>query len=167
MNTRVLSPYLILVCLSLATFGCWGPADLIGGFRSHMSPAEVQAVLKARGSEWEVIEEGGLPPGDQRPRYSGAKWRASRFADLGFAGYAEFEFFNDRLAAVSFFPDSFDAYLSELDPQAKAQIGQPLRLSWDPRVNARVGSNHEGRRCVTWESVQLREEDRRWIADHG
>lgn len=167
MSTRTLSRLVVLACLTLSVSGCWGSTELMGGFRSHMPPTEVEAVLSARGVAWEVVEKGGLPPGDQRPQYSGEKWRATGFTDLGFEGFAEFEFFNDRLAAVSFFPESFDAYLSALDRHAKPSIGARLQLSWDPRVNSRIGANPEGRRCVIWESVQLREEDRRWIADHG
>lgn len=167
MTSCVLSPRLLVVWLSIAALGCWGSAELVGGFRTHMSSADVEGLLEAGGYEWEVIEKGGLPPGDQRPSYSGEKWRASHFKDRGFEGRVEVEFFNERLMAVSFFPDEFDSYLKSLDPEAKAQIGERLRLSWDPRVNVRVGSSPEGLRCVTWESVRLREEDRRWIADHG
>src|SRR5467141_4500469 len=83
------------------------PARLLEDFHSYSTVETVRSNVRARGLQWNVIEEPTSPPSKSKPVYIA---KVPNFARLGATGDLSFFFFRDRLYRIHFAPRDPSAY---------------------------------------------------------
>jgi hypothetical protein len=155
------------------------PVELISGFRSYQSVAEVQAQLGPL-HRWSVREDSRAPARGICPRFDAFKVSVASWTHLDESGELWLDFVNGSLASVAFFPDSPDRYIerlrstdTEIDegPAGSRSIGAVLSSLVSP-ITSRLGTRarvwrataYTGRDYVGWEDPQIEEEIGAWIS---
>jgi len=83
------------------------PARLLEDFYSYSTVETVRSKVRARGLEWNVLEEPTSPPSRAKPFYIA---KVPNFSHLGVTGDLSFFFVRDRLVRIQFVPPDPRAY---------------------------------------------------------
>ena len=105
-------------------------------------------------------------PDKEQPPYTIARLGVASFEHLGFTGELNLVFFNDRLEAVWFFPDDFNAYTSTLKSRG-VTITDDIADSRRALSHVWTDKTLEGKPYVAWGDSRLLEQARRWLLRHA
>ena len=162
--------------IALAVFFNIGPADavdnvaastqLAGDFRSQMSLDEWKAHAKRAGFTWQVAENQMVEAKEERPRFSNIRIVVQVFTDLGESGEAHFQFFNERLMAIRYFPNDFIGYKSNLWRSKGAQADK-AEILIEPSTRVYIAQDFRGLRFICFEDMALVRNMNNWIARYS
>lgn len=158
---------LALIATSVACYRpCEGPpTQLMGEFRSHMTPAAVAQILGS--CKWHVLESAPWSKEDPRPRYDFLKVDVTKCVPIGKATRVEMHFFNDRLAGILLVVQDTKGYLAQLEKEGRWQRGPDGSLRGDKATHVWSAVNWKNEPYVLWEDACLAEESRSWISAYA
>src|SRR5882762_668024 len=113
------------------------PARLLEDFHSYSTVETVRSNVRARGLQWNVIEEPTSPPSKSKPVYIA---KVPNFAHLGATGDLSFFFFRDRLYRIHFAPRDPSAYWNGL---LRAEKLHEVRVRANEHPRAKLGDDVE------------------------
>lgn len=150
---------------------------LMGSFRSYDSEDQVAQQI-ARGGQEPAVERIHVEGTSNYPPYKLDTLKAMEFVHRGQSGRLILDFFNDRLASVTFQPDDPKAYLRLLERTGVkfkrevlsrwAQEEGNLRISTNIiYATSKVGRTLDTPPYVRWEDRRLTAQSRQWYDDYG
>jgi len=142
------------------------PTPLIGDFRSQMALEEWKIRMRQAGIKWQIVENQVVEAKGERPRFSNIRIAVNDYPDFGKKGNAQFQFFNEKLMAVRYFPNDFAAYQSRVWSENQAQTIQKEILV---KPSTRIYSAHDfrGMQFVCFEDIVLTQAMNQWIARYS
>jgi hypothetical protein len=163
------SIYAAVAALMLSGCGCGGDFDtvatdraqLVDGFESYMSQAELMVRLAERTDVTIIPDPKVHLPTDSRPPFNIVVVELASFEHLKHQGNLRITLFNNRLQHVRFFPEDPKGYFM-LFRQSETTLWKHLERVFG-NVVLRQATDYRGRDYVAWEDKRLIEESNRWI----
>ena len=158
---------LILLAL-LCVPGChrkdeFRPSKLLPPLRSGYSLRKVQAELKLKPGDWQVLEDRRPLVSDQRPEFRMLTLLHPSFTKFGTSGELVMTFYNDRLMTTLFYPDDMAALRSGLAREAGITFSAQGDARIEPTTRVWVGKSRDGRSYIGWIDLELERQQNAWI----
>ena len=159
----------VAASMVLAACGCGGDfrsvakdrAELLSGFESYMSRAELMKQLAERSDVSIVPDPNTRSPRDTRPPFEMITVELSAFEHLNHKGSLHITLFNDRLLGMWFYPEHPETYLDALRASGVILIEDQEVVTGN--VVMRQSKDYRERLYVAWEDKRLGDESNRWI----
>lgn len=134
---------------------------LINGIESYQSIEEFRKFLDRSTLIWKVSQD-SKPSPKGRPPFNISTITIKNYLHLGFSGDLEISFFNNRLAATTFYPSDVGKYIVALATEGiKFDTNHEAKLS--PHTRVRSAVNYKGQKYVDWSDIRLDKEVELWI----
>ena len=140
---------------------------LVFGLTSASSEDAVKRALKISSESWNVVEDTKLADNDKRPAYHFKAAKVSNIKHEGHEGITKFEFFNNKLMSIRFYPSDWQKYSGFMSKE----IGKPL--VWDGQQeaykNSKVIFNKEltGKYYLLWQDENIYKELESWLKEYS
>lgn len=134
---------------------------LIDGIESYQGIQEVKGFLAQNSIRWNESEDKPSPKG--RPPYNVHVITLNNYAHLGVSGELVITFFNNRLAATTFYPLDVEKYVAAVTNKELVQLKLNKEVTLPPYTRLRFAIDYKKRTYVDWSDSRLDKEMELWI----
>jgi hypothetical protein len=157
---------MMLLALVLLTACAKTPVGLVDYLTEGMREADAIAALGNRNAQFHVVYETSLPRGDPRPPYTEKTIAAAGVSCVWQPSDISMSFYLAQLSEVTCYPHDAGAMVDAL-ARAGVITNRERKFSVTRGGVAIRGSEVGGRWSVTFSSLRLTEDQRRWVAKYS